>query len=397
MSSYYTDVDGKGYSRSQYTSKAHSTPTPEKWVDLTSTQEGSYDNPGSPRPARDIRSTNEDDGLWGYPAESKGKHVESVENTDASDNGDEVWGRSVNNWRGWSDDTRDAGADIVANRNDVWEDCGLSYNRRSSKGNWDSKSTRAYEVANDTYQKSAEKKQGWSISENTVHDDWDVPSRNSRVGAPEYQKSTRTSRWGAVAQDTQDNCPVAQAPAWDVYQDPTTYRTRGAPPAGHASSWNNGWSAGGDTHPPDARAHPSDRPAPRFNYDGNRTALDGSRVFYAAIIPPIPVLSDISNHAEYVAWLDKLKSTLKYHQLDGIIAKDANRPSNHVAAKRWDQDKLRAAIIIKGGLGFEAFEHVMAFGWEDREDPTGTIDAIKNTHDSMCSCSLANSMTLLDF
>jgi hypothetical protein len=155
--------------------------------------------------------------------------------------------------------------------------------------------------------------------------------------------------------------------------------------------------------------NPEERPVPRFpprstsgpsgshNYDGNRAAYDGSRVFYAAILPPVPMIEDIGNHAEYVAWLDKLQSTLRYHQLHYVVAERANRPHQAVPARRWDQDRLRAALIIKGAMGYRAFEAVSKHGWEDTEDPTGTLAKIKVAHRAMCSCSLPQTVTLLDF
>src|SRR5699024_9814521 len=122
------------------------------------------------------------------------------------------------------------------------------------------------------------------------------------------------------------------------------------------------------------------------NYDGNRAAADGSRIFYSTILPTVPTLFDIVSHAEYTAWFDMLRSILKYHQLTPVVTADANRPHGHTAARRWDQDRLRAAIIIKGALSFDVFERVRKKGWRDTEDPTGAIEKVQETHGAVCPC-----------
>lgn len=133
------------------------------------------------------------------------------------------------------------------------------------------------------------------------------------------------------------------------------------------------------------------------NYDGNRAGPDGSRVFYSAILPTVPTLMDIGNHAEYTAWFDMLRSVLKYHQLTSVIASDANRPHSYKDGRRWDQDRLRAAIIIKGALSFEVFERVRRNGWRDTDNPAETIEKIRTTHGAVCPCGHSQGMTLLDF
>ena len=132
------------------------------------------------------------------------------------------------------------------------------------------------------------------------------------------------------------------------------------------------------------------------NYDGNRAGSDGSRVFYSAILPTVPTLQDISNHAEYSAWFDMLRSILKYHQLSSIIGDDTNRPHGYKDARRWDQDRLRAAIIIKGALSYKAFDRVRKTGWRDTDNPTETLKRIKETHGSVCNCGHSQGLTLLD-
>ncbi|KAL2108881.1 hypothetical protein VUR80DRAFT_3228 [Thermomyces stellatus] len=251
----------------------------------------------------------------------------------------------------------------------TWEECGLAK----------SKATRTmHRVRPDGYERN--RPGAWddpySVDEKPEkRSDWDAYARAHKLDA--------TGRVIQRPVPANNDWHATYGPAQNTFVSQHQYDT-GVP---------NPFAQSTLVNPPDRRLNSRINPD---NYDGNRAGLDGSRVFYSAILPTVPTLRDIGNHAEYTAWFDMLRSILKYHQLTTVITRDANRPHGYREGRRWDQDRLRAAIIIKGALSFEVFERVKRNGWKDTEDPAETVEKIRETHGAVCPCGHSQGMTLLD-
>lgn len=274
------------------------------------------------------------------------------------------------------------GADDRSDGADTWDQCGLSGKKTIAKGNTWCAPSHNRETNAGTEEDS------WCERPSAGRGNWNRPvvpgphpvlDQNYKGDGEHF-----VDAWGSTVQNTQPMVPVLP-----IDQNPTPVH-----PLWVHTGVNYTSAQGGNPGVPDRK--PVSRVNPD-NYDGNRAAADGSRVFYSAILPTVPTLLDIANHAEYTAWFDMLKSVLKYHQLTPVVAADANRPHGPTAARRWDQDRLRAAIIIKGALSFDVFERVRQNGWKDTEDPTGTIEKVRETHGAACPCGNSQGMTLLDF
>ena len=304
---------------------------------------------------------------WDDPTAAVAPHLRTLKRQDATLEGDGT-------------DDRSEGAD-------TWEQCGLSGNKTTARGNNWGASTNYCAPSPVTEEESSCERPGRPVNATAGRGNWDRPAV-AEVDSILNQTYNGDGKhfpdiWGANVQNPQPFIQVVP-----VDQKPTVH------PRGYASA-NYTSAQGGNPGVPDRK--PVSRTNPD-NYDGNRAAADGSRVFYSAILPTVPTLLDIANHAEYTAWFDMLKSVLKYHQLTPVVvAADANRPHGYTAARRWDQDRLRAAIIIKGALSFDVFEKVRQNGWRDTEDPTRTIEKVRDTHGAVCPCGNFQGITLLDF
>lgn len=392
--------------------------TPSTWGGLHTEQEDDWDTPVTPRMSGALPVTRRYGARDQQPATDT---VEcspprtSVKDIDSED--EEARGRLFEKKRvtsGWEAAAwstaphrrtlkrQDAtlGGDGADDRGDwagTWEQCGLSGNKTTAKGNAWSAPSHIRETSAGTEEDSGCERPNRPVNTAAGRGNWNQPAVPAPNPALDQHYSGDRKHfvdiWGANAQNIQAMNPVVpiyqkpMIPGVGIDQNPIVH------PWGRTSV-NYTSAQGGNPGVPDRKATSRANPD---NYDGNRAAADGSRVFYSAILPTVPTLLDIANHAEYTAWFDMLKSVLKYHQLTPVVADDANRPHGPTAAKRWDQDRLRAAIIIKGALSFDVFERVRQNGWRDTEDPTGTIKKVRETHGAVCPCGNSQGMTLLDF
>lgn len=392
-----------------------STPTPGTWGELPSDQEGSFDRAATPRMSGAICEDSDVDS-WGVNPSARPAGWNDQAFTDRTvcstpiaqqpvvepmieSIGDSLYGnyeeekRAISNRRWLNRQDAVIGgseADTSNNWDATWEQCGLAGGKPARK----------------------------SGHNGSIHgnDASSVDGNWGRCDSPAEQPASR-GNWNRAVYKNE-----ASGPSAHTYQKPAAVPGSWRSSNGDAGPRGPVIHDGGNYGPPSQNTLPKHRDGARFynassppsapygpperkfgsrlnpdNYDGNRAGPDGSRVFYSAILPTVPTLRDIANHAEYTAWFDMLRSILKYHQLAAVIAPDANRPHGYKDGRRWDQDRLRAAIIIKGALSFEVFERVRRNGWRDTENPTETIEKVKETHGAVCPCGHSQGMTLLDF
>lgn len=383
-----------------------STATPGTWGDLHTEQRGGWDMPATPRMSGGLAASRHYEARDRLPAADVSAYSTPRARATGVDSDDEnararpsgvktVSGSFIrSNWaapphrRGLKRQDAVLGGNETDDRSDgadTWEQCGLSGNKTATKGDDWTASVNNCEPSNVTQDSWCYRPDG-PADATAGRSNWNwsaVKHELDHLGQdPGCTRGYLNDNWGATKQNIQPFIPVVPVDHKLTLQ-----------PSGHTGT-NFSSVHGGNPGVPDRK--PISRTNPD-NYDGNRAAADGSRVFYSAILPTVPTLLDIANHAEYTAWFDMLKSVLKYHQLTPVVAADANRPHVPTAARRWDQDRLRAAIIIKGALSFDVFERVRQNGWRDTEDPTGTIEKVRETHAAVCPCGNSQGMTLLDF
>ena len=380
--------------------------TPDTWDSLQINQGGDWDMPATPRVSGALAASRHHRARDHQPAADTGgcstthAYVEDVDNENEEAQGRPVGVKRVTS--GWDDLTTavaphlrtlkrqdatlgDDGTDDRSDGADTWKQCGLSGNKTTVKDNNWGAPTNFRQSSTVTDQESSYERTNRYVSANAGRGNWNrlaIPDPHPVLGQKYNGNGDHfVDIWGATVKNPQPSIPV-------VPIDQKTIRPRGYAIANYTST--QGGNPGIPDRKPVSRTNPG-------NYDGNRAAADGSRVFYSAILPTVPTLQDIANHAEYTAWIDMLKSILKYHQLTPVVTSDANRPHGYTAARRWDQDRLRAAIIIKGALSLDVFEKVRQNGWTNTEDPTGTIEKVRETHGAVCPCGNSHGITLLDF
>lgn len=244
--------------------------------------------------------------------------------------------RATNNRRWLSRQDAVVGSSEADASNDLdatWEQCGLAGGKTAGKSAQNAPAHGNYaNSVNDTW-------------EGSVNDNWgrrdspaEQPASRGDWNRPTYYKpeaSAHTSRPTAVGGNWRAG-NTDGGPRGSAIPNNGNY----GPAPQNALPQHRYGARVHDSSPPSASYGPPER---KFgsrinpdNYDGNRAGPDGSRVFYSAILPTVPTLRDIANHAEYIAWLDMLRSVLKYHQLAAVIAPDANRPHGYKDGRRWD-------------------------------------------------------------